>query len=73
MHNYHLGGMHLTVDEAAAALRTHRNTIYRKVRQGQLPASKVFGRILIDKKALMKLIEQSRVAPGGTTEFRLHG
>lgn len=49
----------LTVDETAELLRVHRNTVYRWVREGRLPSSRIGKQWRIPRRALEKLLEGS--------------
>lgn len=52
----------LDVHDAAKLLHLHPNTIYCKARRGELPAVKMYGKVLIDRKQLMDQIESHRIA-----------
>lgn len=45
-----------TVPESMAALRCSKPTLYRLIRKKRLPATKVGGRLLVPKAALIKLL-----------------
>jgi excisionase family DNA binding protein len=46
----------ITVAEAAKVLRIGRNTCYAGVRSGAIPATRIGGRILIARQALVVLL-----------------
>lgn len=52
----------LTIEEAAAVLHIHKNTAYRMVWQGKLPAVKVFSTWRIPEEALIALMNPSKPA-----------
>lgn len=57
----------LTVDEAARLMRIGRNTCYAACRRGELPSTRIGGRILIGRTALMAKFSASR--PSGLVEM----
>ena len=57
----------LTVDEAAALLRTTREAIYARAERGQLPAAFRDGRrLLIVRDVLLQDVERRAASPGAT-------
>ena len=50
----------LSVGEASAMLKLHRNSVYRQCRAGRLPAVKIGRHLLIDRAKLDKLLESRR-------------
>ena len=61
-------GQLLTPRQVAEALRfTTPRPVYKLVREGELPASKLGGRLLIDVADVDALIAGSQVGAGGST------
>ncbi len=52
----HSFGKILTISEVAQILRMHRNTVYRLVKQGDLPGFKIGDNWRVDAKALRTLL-----------------
>lgn len=50
----------MTVAEAAAFLHLNKNSVYFKARSGRLPATKIGGRLLIDRHRLNRMLELKR-------------
>ena len=48
----------LTVDETAKKLRISRNSAYKAIAEGQIPAIRVGKRILVLRKPLNKILEE---------------
>ena len=48
----------LTVDETAKKLRISRNSTYKAIAEGQIPAIRVGKRILVLRKPLTKILEE---------------
>lgn len=46
-----------TVDEAAALLRLSRQSTYEAVRRGEIPTIQIGKRILVPRRALLRMIE----------------
>ncbi len=65
-----VGSAFLTPDEAAERLRVHRNTIYRAVERGDLPARRVGQQIRIPIEALtgpgQEVVERALAATRAT-------
>lgn len=52
----------LTVDEAAAALGLHRQSVYAAIRNGELPAVRVGRKILVPREALERYLTERALA-----------
>ena len=65
-HDGHL----LKVDEVAALLRTDPSTVRRKIRQGELAASKPCGQYLVSQGAVELFLDRARVAVARPAERR---
>lgn len=50
----------LTIQEAADFLRVHYNTVYRRVRRGEIPASQIGTEWRIQKKDLLRYLERTK-------------
>jgi excisionase family DNA binding protein len=55
----------LTVEEVAAALHLSDQTVWRYVRDGKLPASKIGRRYLIPENAVEEMLEPKQEPPLG--------
>lgn len=53
----------LTVEDAAAALHLTAQTVWRYVREGKIPASKIGRRYLIPEDAIEAMLEPKREPP----------
>jgi excisionase family DNA binding protein len=53
----------LTIAEASAALRVHRNTVDKLVASGELPAAKVGGQWRIRREALHDYLRRAEKRP----------
>jgi excisionase family DNA binding protein len=51
----------LTVEETAAVLRINRQTVYRLIKSGKLPAFKVASGIRIEQAAIKEYLEGCRM------------
>lgn len=70
----HTSGHFLTPRQVAESLRfTTPRPVYKLIREGELPASKLGGRLLIDVAAVDALIAGSRVGAGGSADWRSKG
>ncbi len=50
----------LTVAEAAQVMRCSINTLYRAIKEGTFPSTKVRGKIVVGKSALIAYLERDR-------------
>jgi excisionase family DNA binding protein len=55
----------LTVEEVATALHLSDQTVWRYVREGRLPASKIGRRYLIPENAVEEMLEPKQEPPLG--------
>jgi excisionase family DNA binding protein len=53
----------LTVDLVAEVLGLDRKTVYSAIQRGELPGTRVGGRIIIDRDSLVECLRQGRVVP----------
>lgn len=58
----------LTVEECAHLLGIGRQLAYEKVRTGEIPALRIGRRLIIPRKSLDRLLEQSQTCPGHEQE-----
>ena len=55
----------LTVEDVAAALHLSAQTVWRYVREGKIPASKIGRRYLIPESAVEAMLEPKQEPPTG--------
>lgn len=55
----------MTVEDVATALHLSEQTVWRYVREGKIPASKIGRRYLIAESAIEALLEPKREPPTG--------
>jgi len=55
----------LTVEDVAAALHLSEQTVWRYVREGKIPASKIGRRYLIPENAIEAMLEPKQEPPIG--------
>ena len=55
---------YLTVPEAAALLRCHRDTVYALWHSGELRLTKVRGKTLVSRRELDRYLERQTRGPG---------
>lgn len=58
----------LTPEEAAALLKVHSQTIYRKLRSGQLPGARIGGQWRLRRADIDKLFEPAAKRPRTKTK-----